>query len=643
MGLLTLLAMLACPGSAHVAGFDVETHPGHRVADLPVTVVLTAVDADGERVEDFCGSVDVSGLSRGGVERKPLAHLGPFVGGRLEIPDVVWDEGFNLREQGPGSSRSWWIAPDIPRIPGFLSIIPPLFAIVLAIWLRQALIALLSGIWLGALFINNYNPLTALLRTVDTHLPGAIAEPDHAAIVVFTLALGGMVGILSRAGSTRALVDVVAERARTRRSGMLASWLSGMVVFFDDYANCLLVGNTMRPLTDRLRISREKLSFIVDATAAPVATIAVVSTWIGYELGLFQASIPGSPYDTFLHLLPYRFYSFFTIAFVAMIAGSGRDFGPMLRAERRAWETGKVLRDGATPLVDRELTDMDRAASGGSPIDAVLGIGAVIVIVFVGLYLSGRAELGRPGSLREVIAAANSYAVLLWAAFGGSFVALGSALWGKRLTFSAGLEAWVSGCKAMVMAVFILVLAWGLGDLCRTQLLTGPWVLSQIHPDPRWIPFLTFFVSAFVSFSTGSSFSTMAIVIPIAGPLAWALTGDAGIDPAALEGIRYGTLAAVLSGAVFGDHCSPISDTTIMSSMASAADHVDHVRTQLPYAGLCAVVSGVFGFGPAGFGAPWWVSLVLGVAALGAVVWWLGERVERPGPPPWSRDYDEEE
>ena len=624
MTLLTLLAMLACPGGVgpEVADFVVETRPGHRVADLPVTVVLTAVDGEGERVAGFCGTLAVDGLTRvSGLERAALDRVGPFEGGRVEIPSVTWDGGFTV---GDGE-RHWRLDPDTRTLPGFLSILPPVIAIALAIWLRQALLALLAGIWLGAFFIHGFNPLSALLRTADTYLPRAVASSDHAAIILFTLALGGMVGILSRSGSTRALIDRVAARARTRRSGMLASWASGLVVFFDDYANCLLVGNTMRPLTDRLRISREKLAFIVDSTAAPVATVAVVSTWIGYQLGLFEGVIPGQPYDNFLRLLPYSFYSFFTIAFVVMIAASGRDFGPMLRAERRAMK-GEVLRPGATPLMDRELTEMEHQSGDGHLIDAVIGIGAVIVIVFAGIYLSGRSAVDEAAGFREIIGAANSYAVLLWAGFGGSLAALLSALIGGRLTLTDGMEAWVAGVKAMVMAVLILVLAWGIGDMCQNELLTGPWVLSQIQPDPRWIPALTFVVSGFVALATGSSFSTMAIVIPIVGPLAWALTGDAAaLDASAVEGIRYGTLAAVLSGAVFGDHCSPISDTTIMSSMASASDHIDHVRTQAPYALLCAGAAGLLGFIPAGFGVPWFVSLALGLAALAATLWWLGK------------------
>jgi Na+/H+ antiporter NhaC len=276
---------------------------------------------------------------------------------------------------------------------------------------------------------------------------------------------------------------------------------------------------------------------------------------------------------------------------------------------------------------------MGESSRRGRAVDAAIGVGAVIAIVFVGIYVSGRTGLGRPGSIREIVAAANSYAVLLWAGFGGSIAALLASWQGGSITLTEGIDAWTAGVKAMLMAVLILVLAWGIGDICKNELLTGPWVLSQINPDPRWIPVLTFIVSGFVAFSTGSSFSTMAIVIPIAGPMAWALTGE-GTDitgPAVVDGIRYGTLAAVLSGAVFGDHCSPISDTTIMSSMASASDHVDHVRTQTPYALVCAGMAAAVGFIPAGFGLSPYLALPIGVAGLAAVVWLYGKPVIEPG------------
>jgi Na+/H+ antiporter NhaC len=617
MSLLFTLALLACDVPADLAGFEVSPVRDYRVGDLPVALEVTAVDASGERVSAFCGTARVGGL-------EGIAETPRFSAGR-----VVLDPALPLGEAvvvEAGAARGVW-EPDLRRLPGFLSLLPPLFAIVLAIATRQALLALFAGIWLGALFVHGWNPLAALLRTFDTHLVAAVADRDHAAILLFTMALGGMVGVMAKSGGTRALVGVISRRARTRRSGMVTTWASGLVVFFDDYANCLLVGNTLRPLTDDLKISREKLSYLVDSTAAPVATVALVSTWVGFQIGELEI-VTDSPYQTFLRLLPYSFYSFFTIAFVLAVAASGRDFGPMLAAERRAAGGGGLLRPGAQPLMDRQLTEMaPEEGARNHWLTAVVPIAAVLVIVCAGLYVSGRAAAGEGASLREIIGEANSYAVLLWASFGGSAIALAMAIGMRTTSLGAALEAWVSGVRAMVVAVLILVLAWGLGEMCKDYLQTGPWLLSQVSPSPALLPVLTFFLCGLIAFATGSSFSTMAIVIPIAGPMAWALTGEgSGVDPDVAFAVRHATLAAVLSGAVFGDHCSPISDTTIMSSMASAADHIDHVRTQAPYAAVCGAVAALVGFVPAGFGVPPWLTLPIGIGILLVLLRLLGRR-----------------
>lgn len=606
---IVVAVALGCQLPADVAGFRAGG-PEYRVADLPVEVTVSAVDAAGEPVTGWACPAVVAGRE---VE---------LTDGAAVLADFpLSDQPLTVEVGGRSFTAP---APSVRQLPGFLSLAPPLLAIALAIWLRQALLALFCGIWAGATFVADYNPLSGLLRTFDTYLPAQLADSGHASIIVFTMALGGMVGVIGRSGGTRALVDWVSARAKSRRSAMLSAWLSGLVVFFDDYANCLLVGNTIRPFSDSRKISREKLSFIVDSTAAPVATIALVSTWVGYQLGLLGdagVELDGNAYDTFLSMLPYSFYAWFTIAFVGMIAWSQRDFGPMLRAERRAIERGEVSRPGSQPLMDTNASELEPPPGiTNLPMSNALGpIAFVVLAVIVGLYVSGSKALGADAdgaALRDIIGAADSYAVLLWASLGGSAVAIALALASRVLNLSEAMDAWVAGVRSMVVAVLILVLAWGIGEICKTQLQTGPWLLSQVSPDPTWMPLITFTVAAIIALSTGSSFSTMAIVIPIAAPMVWGVTDD--------WGVRHATLAAVLGGAVFGDHCSPISDTTIMSSMASAADHMDHVRTQTPYALVCAGVAMVIGYVPAGFGLSPWISLPVGLVALAAVVRLVG-------------------
>ena len=240
------------------------------------------------------------------------------------------------------------IKSEIRIIPGWLSLVPPLLAILLALIFRQVIIALLIGIFSGAIFINDYNPLIGLLKVIDTYIINALTDVSHIQIIVFTLLFGGVVGLISKSGGTKGISDLITKFAKTRKSGLLSTWLMGIAIFFDDYANTLIVGNLMRPITDKLRISREKLSFIVDATAAPVASIFIISSWIGFEVGLIHDGLNviasnENAYDVFIQTIPYRFYPILMLVFVFMIAYFKRDFGPMYKAEKRAVEEGKVF------------------------------------------------------------------------------------------------------------------------------------------------------------------------------------------------------------------------------------------------------------------------------------------------------------
>jgi len=615
-----IAAALSCADPASVAQLGVG--PDNRIGDLPIDVTIEARDASGAVLAGFCGTAEIRGLAD--ADGNSITVSAPFQGGKVVV------EGAHLEADAASIHIGTAEARYQPRqVPGIATILPPLFAVLIAIASRQALFALFGGVWLGALFLRGYHPIEALLVTFDTYLVDTIANREHAAIILFTLALGGIVGVLSKAGATRALVDLIAMRAKTRRSGLLTAWAAGLIVFFDDYANCLLVGNTVRPFTDRMRISREKLSYIVDSTAAPVATIAIISTWVGFQIGLFDDVFKdGSGYSLFLSILPYSFYSFFTIVFVFAIAYTERDFGPMYRAEVRAFRTGELFRTGSKPLMDPELTEAFHETKGGAPWwVAVIAIGAIVGIVLVGLYTTGSASAGPGAGLRDIIAAADPYGVLLWASFGGSLLALVLVVGGRWMGLEETTDAWVGGVKAMVMAVLVLILAWAIGDVCKNHLLTGKWLLSNLSPSPHLLPLLTFFAAGVIALSTGSSFSTMAIMVPIAAPLAWELTSSPEFSAAAVTTIRHGTLAAILSGAVFGDHCSPISDTTIMSSMSAASDHVDHVRTQLPYAVVVGLVSAIVGFAPAGFGISPIVTLPLGTAVVVGIVLFVGKKV----------------
>ena len=530
-----------------------------------------------------------------------------------------------------------------PPTVGWLTLVPPLLAILLAILFRQVVPALLAGVWIGA-WIGFGGPFTAVLRTLDHYLIGALADRDRLSIIVFSMLLGGMVGVMSRSGGTRGLVDALAHRATDRKRGQVFTWLLGIAIFFDDYANTLVVGNTMRPVTDRLKISREKLAYVVDSTAAPVASIALISTWIGFEVSLIGDSLTdiGSGEDAywiFLQSIPYCFYPILALAFVGMVAMTGRDFGPMLRAERRA-AGGRLVADGAVPLTDFDqpaLTPEENKPARW--INAALPVTVVLLVTFTSQFLSGRASLAVDGDplatssffglglqgLGRVFSAGDSFKSLLYgAAFGCAVAILMARLQGVVKTGDA-IRAWIEGMKSMFLAFVILTLAWAIGDVCR-ELETANYVAAVLsgNLDPRLLPLLIFVFAALISFATGSSWSTMSILVPLSVPAAYQVALAAGYDPGEMHHVLLGAVASVLSGAIFGDHCSPISDTTVMSSMASGCDHVDHVRTQLPYAIVVAFVAMALGSIPAGFGLSPWISIVAGLAVLILVLRWLG-------------------
>ncbi|MFO7652620.1 MAG: Na+/H+ antiporter NhaC family protein [Candidatus Krumholzibacteriia bacterium] len=547
-----------------------------------------------------------------------------------------------------------------PRVvPGWLSILPPLLAIVLALVWRQVLVALLLGVWLGATILTGFNPLTAFLRVGDQFLVMALADASHASIVLFSTTLGGMVGILARAGATEGVVRALAGRVGGRRGGQVTTAAMGTAIFFDDYANTLLVGSTMRPLTDSLRISREKLAYLVDSTAAPIATLAVISTWVGFEVGLIQEAMAdlgredGSAYTFFLRSLPYGYYPWLTLVMVYVVAGTGRDWGPMLAAERRASETGLLLRPGARPASEslgEPEPAVDRSADGGAagtqaagrprprgpahPALALVPIGLVILTTAGGLVYSGlvgaRAAGVPDAGLRELLNHADSFAVLMWAALAGALVAGVLAVAARRLTLRGAVDGWLDGARAMLIAVTILLLAWALSAVC-SELHTADYLVDVTRGllSARLLPAVVFLLAAAVSFATGTSWGTMAILMPLVYPLGALLPGSEGIAEATAVRIHLASVSAVLAGAVFGDHCSPISDTTIMSSLASGSDHVDHVRTQLPYAATVAAVAVVTGYVPVGYGVSPLISLPLGVVFVIAIALLAGRRPAR--------------
>ena len=491
--------------------------------------------------------------------------------------------------------------------PGLLSLLPVVVAIGLALTTRKVLLSLFAGVLTAAAVAKGAHPWDTAVYVVNPLLKGSVWDLDHAKVTFFSLLIAATVALLGRGGATEALVEVMARVAGTRRRGLLATWAAGLVVFFDDYANCLIVGNAMRPLTDRLRISREKLAYLVDSTAAPVATLAIVSTWVGYEVGLMDqgleaAGLDESAYAFFLEGIPWRFYPWLALVFGLAIAGSGRDFGPMRRAEERA------LRGGG-PMAD---------AGGDVPPPSRVWLAATSLVVLIGgtmvsLWVQGVGAVGADARLFEVIGGADGYNAMMHGALGAWGVAMAVGLGMRAYGIADALRTSVLGMMALGEALAVLYLAWALGAGIQS-LGAADALVALVGPAlPLWaLPGSVFIVSAAIAFATGTSFGTMAVLVPLVIPLAATMGADRSVLLAAS--------AAVLSGATWGDHCSPISDTTVLSATGSGCDLAEHVTTQMPYALASGAIALLLGSLPAGFGINPWLLLAVGSAACVGVV-----------------------
>jgi len=532
---------------------------------------------------------------------------------------------------------------------------------------------------------------------------------DHLIITAFSLAIAAMVGVLSRSGATRAVVRLIEGLARGPRGAQVAAWLAGFVVFFDDYANCLVVGSAMGPVCDRFSVSRAKLAFIVDCTAAPIASIALVSTWVGYEIGLIASELTKlgsdiSAFGLFIQALPYAFYAFSALAMVGAVAILGRDFGPMLAAERAA-RAATIPPDDEPP---------SRALDA---IAAIVTVSALLGVTLGALWLDGRASVADASTATwfDVLAAADPFRALLLGSTSALVLACVFAVLSGGLIVRRIPAALWAGLKPVLPAIAVLFLAWGLGNAMQdtkaaehlTELarpstaftyigepiaipytIAGPAArlrleildagdrvifASSPRPDadpvlrwdgsssagaaaspgryrvrasafdaegssvdvivqasqrfPPWLlPAVVFVVAAATAFATGTSFGTLAILIPLVIPLGLALQGG---EPGP---VLLGGVAAVLSGAILGDHASPISDTTVLAALGAGVDLMTHVQTQIPYAMTAGVVALAFGFIPAGLGVSPWISAALCIGAVVLIVAVVGRRPERDAP-----------
>ncbi|PXX99002.1 sodium:proton antiporter [Marinifilum breve] len=531
-------------------------------------------------------------------------------------------------------------------IPLWMSILPPLIAILMALVFKEVFSALFVGLFTGTLIIFGYQDVsffTAIFKAIfaisDTYIIQSLADTGHISIIVFSMLIGAMVNLITQNGGMQGVVNKLSRFANSSRSGQFVTWILGVLIFFDDYANTLVVGNTMRPVTDKLKVSREKLAYIVDSTAAPVASIAMITTWIGIELSYIQSAtaqinIDESPYSIFLNSLPTRFYPFFTLFFILMIVIMKKDFGPMYKAEQRAKSEGNLSE------VDKQNNDEIENIEISPEIptrwyNAGIPVMVVIFGTFAGLIYTGwngnvweDSSISFGTKLSHIIGASDSYLALLWSSISAVLVAAALSMGQKILSLKKTVDALVKGFKTMLTAILILILAWALADITK-DLHTADFIskiLIATEVPPEFLPTFTFILSALIAFSTGSSWGTMAILYPLILPASWALCHSAGMLDAESMNIFYITVSAILAGSVLGDHCSPISDTTILSSLASSCNHIEHVRTQLPYALTVGSIAIILGLLPAAYGVSSWILIPLGFITLFLIVKLVGKR-----------------
>ncbi|MGI9287034.1 MAG: Na+/H+ antiporter NhaC family protein [Pseudomonadales bacterium] len=468
--------------------------------------------------------------------------------------------------------------------PSWLSLVPPLLAISLTLITRHVYLSLLGGLWVGYSILAAWNPLTGIADSIDGVI-SVLANASDAKVVVFTLVIGALIATLERSGGVQGFISSVEQKGwitQARQSQWLA-WIIGIVIFIESNITVLVAGSISRPLFDRYKISREKLAYIIDSTSAPICILIPLNAWGAFNLGLLNELEGITPLQTFVGALPYNLYAFAAVILTAFVIGKDWNIGPMRAAEQRA-QDGQVLWPGATPLIDSTTSASDSEpehnthnATRPAPRarNMLVPITAMLIMMPLGLYITGDGNLAQGSGSTSI----------LWAVLFAVAIAWVLVLSQKLMNVDALTRTFLKGAGNLVPLALILMLALALGDL-TIKLGTADYVASLIGPGlsaALLLP-LVFVIAAGTAFSIGSSWGTFGILIPIAVPLAVTL----GLPPEPF-------LAAVLSGGIFGDHASPISDTTIVASMAAATDHVDHVRTQLPYA-LCAGAVSTAGF-----------------------------------------------
>ncbi|WP_042275126.1 Na+/H+ antiporter NhaC family protein [[Clostridium] dakarense] len=529
---------------------------------------------------------------------------------------------------------------------GVFTLIPPVVAIILAFITKNVVVSLFIGIMSGSFIIslsntNVFNALMLSFLDVVNRALSSLADPWNSGIILQVLAIGGVINLVAKMGGAKAIAEALAKKAKTPKGTQMITWFSGLLVFFDDYANSLIIGPMMKPVADKMKISRERLAFIIDATAAPIAGLAIISTWIGLEVGLINDAFVGigvevDAFGVFLNTIPYRFYNILILVFIVVTTLLMKDFGPMRKAELKARKSGPVNLEVA--VSKEEHSDLEPKEGVKLSIwNAIIPIGTLIGAALIAFYYSGYSVVmgGDDATLiqlfktspfsfeaiREAFSSSDASVALFQAALFAGIVAMVMAVGKKIFTVSEAIDVWVDGMKTLVITGVILILAWSLSSVIK-ELGTAKYLVELLSGSLPYflLPSIIFILGAVISFSTGTAYGTMGILMPLAVPLAHSINSE-------MSFIIVST-SAVLTGAIFGDHCSPISDTTILSSMGAGCDHIEHVKTQMPYALFVAIITVLFGYIPAGLGLPIYIVLPISIVAIYVGVQIFGKTVD---------------
>ena len=498
-----------------------------------------------------------------------------------------------------GTTEEWKQIDTKQSVPSWVALVAPVLAVVWAFLLGNALLALLLGIVVGSSILSGFSPAGTLQMAAVDQIGATLTSPTTLKILLFTSSLIGLVQMCIKSGGIEAFIHWLTRGKLSRRRTQGTTVALGTMIFFDDYANTMVVGASMQPMSDKMKISREKLAYLVDATSAPIAGIAMISTWIGMEINLFESfgeqrlteffgNEVTNGFSAFRVTMPFRFYCILTLLFVVMLVWSRRDYGPMLKAELKA-QNAPV--DEASPYDEEQSAPSTYAR----PIDGILPILVTLVaIVSAFMYFAQESWDAASDQMLNILP--------ICGISGGIFALIWNHL-RTGLKFPQALQAYALGVRTVAPTLAILVLAMTIQGL-TDQLGTGIYLAGLVHDAPPiLLPAAVFLLAGAVAFCTGSSWATMGLLVPVAVPIAHAIVETHGMTPA----LTLAVAGSVLDGAIFGDHCSPISDTTVMSSAATGCDHIDHVRTQVPYAMTVMIVAALvgYGFSTLVLGSPW--------------------------------------